>query len=132
MDTLKSYSYARSWNINEINAINSFLDGTKEDDSIFTVGITLVLDSQKDIVFNITHYGVYDSIKCYKNQLFPTLKCLDDLGILFENRSIKYVIGDQRTMRLINGYDKLKIPFNNNYIPIKKISTPITIYGLSS
>jgi hypothetical protein len=130
IDMFNSYKYERSWSNQEINEVNLFLNDLSANKTIFTVGFTLVIDSQRDILFNITHYGVYDEVKCYKNQEFPALKCLDDLGKDLNETNIDYIVGDARTMRLIRGYDKLFIPFDENYVKIKAISPSVEIYGV--
>jgi len=130
INIFKSYNYERSWPNKDIESVNSFLKSINDDDEVFTIGFTLVIDSQKNITFPITHHRIYDITKCYQDQKFKALKCLDDLGSLFQNRSIKYIIGDQRTMLLIKDYENLRLPFEENYIPIKKVSKAITIFIL--
>lgn len=123
-----TYTYERSWTLPQIEQVNAFLQEIDASDTIFTVGYTLVVDSQKKIAFNITHHRVYDTTKCYSEQKYPALHCLDDLGTKFQDKSITYVIGDQRTRGLINSYDKLYVPFNENYVVVKEISPSISIY----
>ena len=91
------------------------------------MGYTLVIDSQKDILFHITHHRIFDVTKCYR-EIYNALPCLDDLGVMLTDRKVDYIIGDQRTIGLISSYDKLYKPFNRNYTAVEEVSGSIKIY----
>lgn len=126
-----SYNYERSWDLNQISEIKDYLANLKENVSIFTVGYTLVIDSQREIVFNITHHQSYDLDKCPHLKYDP-LPCLEDLVKLMDEQKIDSIILDQRTKSLIENYFPLKESFLKNYLEVRSISRSIQIYESKS
>jgi len=55
----------------------------------------------------------------------------ENSGLSADKHSIYPLIGDQRTMGLINGYGPLRKSFSKNYKELQKVSKAITIYGLN-